>query len=299
MNDTTTMQAVRPVTALRPAQRHMEGAGFPVRRPFPAPGLDQVDPFLMLDEVGPVDWPPGKALGAPDHPHRGFETITYVLQGRKMHEDSTGAVEALGPGDVQWMTAGAGIVHAELPTPEFRASGGRAHSFQIWVNLPARDKWVPARYQCRRTADIPTAESADGLARVKVIAGKALGVTASITTHTPVTLLDLTIEPGGALAQPVPAGHNAALYVFAGSLLAGAPETEVPDGRLAVFGEGETVGLRVDAAASGPARALLLAGSPLNEPVARYGPFVMNTREEVIAAVHDFQAGRMGEIRRA
>jgi redox-sensitive bicupin YhaK (pirin superfamily) len=291
--------SVRPVRQLIRAHETTEGAGFPIRRPFPTMMLDQLDPFLMLDEVGPVDWPPNEALGAPDHPHRGFETVTYVLRGEKLHEDSTGATETIGPGDVQWMTAGAGIVHSELPTPAMKRAGGRAHSFQIWVNLPQQHKWASPRYQHRRDADIPRARSDDGRIDAKVIAGNALGTAASIDTYTPVVLQDWTIHPGGRCVQPLPADHNAAVYVFDGTLAVGGEAATVDAGHLAILGPGDAIEVAVPETAATSARFLLLGGRPIGEPVARHGPFVMNTREELAEAINDYQSGRMGEIRRA
>ena len=180
----------RDIQRIVTAHQQREGAGFLVRRPVPTQGLDQVDPFLMLDEVGPVTYGREEALGAPDHPHRGFETVSYILQGEKLHEDSTGKTQLIGPGDVQWMTAGAGIVHSELPGPDFYKSGGVAHGFQIWVNLPARDKFATPGYQYLPAHEIPTAESPDGKVHVTVITGEAFGVQAAIGTHTPIWLQD-------------------------------------------------------------------------------------------------------------
>jgi hypothetical protein len=291
-----TTQAARPVAGVVDAVRTLEGGGFPVRRPFPAPRLGHVDPFLLIDEMGPVDWPPGEAVGAPDHPHRGFETVTYVLQGQNRHKDSHGNSGKLGPGDVQWMTAGAGVVHSEMPDEEFRRRGGVMHGFQIWVNLPARDKLMSPRYQELRGANIPRAESADGRVQVRVIAGRALGVEAAVETRTPIMLLHFTLQPGGSIAQPVPPEHTAMAYVFGGDTRLGPEGTPAADGQLALFGAGELVHLAVPAEAAGPAELLLLTGVPLNEPVARYGPFVMNTREEIVEAFRDYEAGRMGSI---
>ena len=283
----------RAVARLIKAHRQTEGEGFPIRRPFPSGAASEIDPFLMLDEVGPINWPPGKALGAPDHPHRGFETISYVLSGEKLHEDSTGKRQVIGPGDVQWMTAGAGIVHSELPNPPFKARGGRAHSFQIWVNLPAREKFAEPGYQYLAANDIPRAHR-DGVA-VAVIAGEALGVSARIGTKTPVWLQDWRVAPGAAAATRLPSDFNAAAYVFEGAVSFGGEETSVEDGYLAVLGPGDT--LDVSGGETG-GRFLLLAGKPLDETIARYGPFVMNTRDELMAAFTDFQSGRMGAITR-
>ena len=187
---------VREVARLVTAHRQLEGAGFPVRRPVPTPGTDIVDPFLLIDEMGPIAYPPGQAVGAPDHPHRGFETVTYVLEGGVEHEDSAGHRGTLGPGDVQWMTAGGGIIHSETPTPRLLDQGGRVHGFQIWVNLPARLKMTTPRYQEVPAAKIPHAQSADGLAEVNVIAGSALGARAVIETHTPIVFHDWKLEGG-------------------------------------------------------------------------------------------------------
>jgi redox-sensitive bicupin YhaK (pirin superfamily) len=286
----TLRQATRVVTA----HRQKEGGGFIVRRPVPTLGLDMVDPFLLIDEMGPVDYAAGQAVGAPDHPHRGFETVTYVLEGEMEHEDSAGHRGALGPGDVQWMTAGAGIVHAEMPSARIREKGGRVHGFQVWVNLPARLKMSQPRYQEVPAARIPEGHSADGRARVKVIAGEALGARAVIDTQTPIIYQDWTLEDGADLITSVDSQQNGLAYVFQGAALVG--ETVVKAGQLAVLGPGDVIRLRSQSA---QARLLLLAGVPVAEPVARYGPFVMNEESELIEAVRDFQSGRMGEITRS
>jgi redox-sensitive bicupin YhaK (pirin superfamily) len=288
----------RPVVQLFTAHRQEEGGGFIVRRPFPSPRVTLVDPFLLLDEMGPVDYAPGQAVGAPDHPHRGFETVTYVLEGEMEHEDSAGHKGALGPGDVQWMTAGAGVVHSEMPSRRMVERGGRVHGFQIWVNLPARDKMMPPRYQEIPAARIPAARTPDGLAHVRVIAGEALGASAVIETRTPIVYQDWTLDPGARVETGIAADHAAGVYVFGGSARVGADESPVNDGQFAVLGGGDTVRLGCDAAAAGPARLLLLAGVPLREPVARYGPFVMNTEEEIYRAFEDYQQGRLGQIAR-
>jgi len=295
---TATVQAdiVRPVVEVVTSEKTLEGGGFPVRRPFPTARLLQVDPFLLLDHLGPVQWGPGQGIGAPDHPHRGFETVTYLLSGEMQHKDSAGHSGRLGPGDVQWMTAGAGVVHSELPSDAFMRDGGTMHGFQIWVNLPARDKMARPRYQDIPAARIPEAVSADGKVRVRVVAGEALGRSAVIETHTPIIYLHFTIQPGGEIVQPVPDNHNALAYVIHGELRAGDEGRRVREGQLARFGGGDSVRLAVDAGAGEPAGLLLLAGVPLNEPVERYGPFVMNTREQIIQAIADYREGRMGRI---
>jgi redox-sensitive bicupin YhaK (pirin superfamily) len=289
----------RRVDRVVKAHRQLEGGGFVVRRPFPTGGLDLVDPFLLLDEMGPADYGPGEAVGAPDHPHRGFETVTYMLEGQFEHEDSAGNRGAIAAGDVQWMTAGRGVVHSEMPAERIRQAGGRIHGFQVWVNLPARDKMMPPRYQEVPSARIPEASSADGKARVRVIAGEALGARAVIDTRTPIAYQDWTLQPGAAIEQPLPEGYNGLVYVFDGRAEVGSEGHDVGDGELALLGGGSGVRLAVPAGARNGARMLLLAGQPLAEPVARYGPFVMNTRAEIMQAVRDFQDGQLGEIRRA
>jgi redox-sensitive bicupin YhaK (pirin superfamily) len=288
----------RKVERVIAAHRQLEGGGFVVRRPFPTGAADHVDPFLLLDEMGPADYAPGEAVGAPDHPHRGFETVTYMLEGAFEHEDSAGNRGAISAGDVQWMTAGKGVVHSEMPSRAIRDNGGRVHGFQIWVNLPARDKMMAPRYQEVPSARIPEAVSPDGLARVRVIAGEALGVKAVIDTRTPIVYQDWTLQPGAQLVQPLAAGHNAMVYVFEGRVQVGEDERALSDGQLGLLGAGEGVRLSVPRDAAGGGRFLLLAGQPLDEPVARYGPFVMNTRSEIMDAVLDFQAGRLGQIER-
>src|SRR5579862_8572098 len=207
-------EAVRLITA----HRQTEGAGFVVRRPLPSVGLQVADPFLLIDEMGPVDYAPGEAVGAPDHPHRGFETVTYALEGEMEHEDSAGHRGSLRPGDVQWMTAGAGIIHSEEPSRALREQGGRVHGFQIWINLPARLKMTRPRYQEVPGARIPTAETSDGRARVRVVAGEALGVRAVIDTHTPIVYQDWTLQPGGDVTVSLPAEQRALAYVFEGAV---------------------------------------------------------------------------------
>jgi quercetin 2,3-dioxygenase len=291
----TNTQETREVSKLVTAHKQREGGGFIVRRPVPSLGLQLVDPFLLIDEMGPVVYGPGEAVGAPDHPHRGFETVTYVLEGELEHEDSAGHRGALRAGDVQWMTAGAGIVHSEEPSRALRERGGRVHGFQVWVNLPARLKMTTPRYQEIPAAKIPTAETPDGKARVRVVAGEALGARAVIDTHTPIVYQDWSIDDGADVTSSLPRDHQALVYVFQGSLRVGNDERLVSDGQMAILSPGELVRFR---GAPGGGRLLLLAGVPLGEPVARYGPFVMNSEDEIVQAVRDFQTGRMGEITR-
>lgn len=286
----------RSVSTVIDSVRTLEGGGFPVRRPFPTKDLMQLDPFLLLDHLGPVTWGPGEGIGAPDHPHRGFETVTYLLSGGFQHKDSAGHAGQLKAGDVQWMTAGSGVVHSELPADEFMRDGGVMHGFQVWVNLPARDKMIKPRYQEIPAAQIPVATSNDGKVQVRVVAGQALGQNAVIETRTPIYYLHYTIQPGGAVTQDIPSGYNALVYLISGELKAGKEQKSIHEGQMAQLDDGDTLHLAVANNAAAPADFLLLAGQPLNEPVARYGPFVMNTREQIEQAFRDYQSGRMGSI---
>jgi hypothetical protein len=284
------MEKLRTVAHVVDAVETVEGAGFIVHRPFPTQTLDHLDPFLLLDEMGPMELAPGEAEGAPDHPHRGFETVTYLLDGEFVHCDSQGNSGRLEPGDVQWMTAGDGVVHSEMPTEKIRREGGRVHGFQLWVNLPRADKRMRPRYQDVRAAAIPVAESADKKVRVRVIAGEALGKRAVIDTRTPIFYLHFSLQPGARHTQPAASDHNVFAYVVSGAIETGG--RTVNKGQMAIFGAGDAVEL----AANQPAELLLLGGKPLDEPVARHGPFVMSTRQELMEAFDDFRAGRMGAI---
>jgi redox-sensitive bicupin YhaK (pirin superfamily) len=289
--------SVRSVAHVIDAVRTVEGEGFVVNRPFPTRSLDHFDPFLLLDQMGPADLGPGEAKGAPDHPHRGFETVTYMLEGRMQHKDSAGNAGAIGPGDVQWMTAGAGVVHSEMPGDELSRKGGRMHGFQLWVNLPKRDKMMKPRYQEIPAARIPAARSADGLVSVRVIAGEALGARAVIETRTPIQYLHYTVKPGGRTVQRVPRDYNAFAYVIDGAATLGPDDAPASRRQMITFAnDGDEVAIAAPTTSQQPLDMLLIAGVPLREPVARYGPFVMNTRAELLQAVDDFQNGRMGQI---
>jgi len=285
----------RSVSGIVAAVATREGAGFLVHRPFPTPELDQFDPFLLLDEMGPSDLAPGEAKGAPDHPHRGFETVTYILDGRMEHRDSHGNSGSLGPGDVQWMTAGAGVVHSEMPAKELLQRGGRMHGFQLWVNLPRRDKMMTPRYQEIPAARIPLVRSPEGNVEIRILAGEALGERAVIDTRTPILYLDAALERGAAWTQPVPRDFNVFAYVVEGSGRFGRDGGVARDQQMVLF---EKDGDAVSIAASDdvPLRVLLVGGMPLREPIARYGPFVMNTRGELLEALEDFESGRLGAI---
>ncbi|MBD2021070.1 pirin family protein [Leptolyngbya sp. FACHB-36] len=290
-------QTLRAVAGIVNSVETLEGAGFLVRRPFPKSSFSAFDPFLLLDELGPINLKPGQAKGAPDHPHRGFETVSYLLEGRLEHKDSEGHSGILSAGDVQWMTAGAGVVHSEMPESEFARTGGRMHGIQLWVNLPQRDKMIPPRYQEIPAAQIPVAQTEDGLVTVRVIAGEAIGAKAVIETQTPIIYLHVTLQPGGRLVQPVPKEYNAFAYVLDGSGAFGAEQERGEDGQMVLFAQdGEEVAIANSADAQQPLDLLLIAGVPLNEPVVRYGPFVMNTEADIIQAIDDYRNGRMGRI---
>ncbi|MGH8782508.1 pirin family protein [Paraburkholderia sp.] len=288
------MTTTRTIERTFPAVRTTEGGGFIVHRPFPTRLLMDFDPFLLLDEMGPVDYAPGEAKGAPDHPHRGFETVTYALEGQFGHKDSAGHSGTLRAGDVQWMTAGSGVVHSEMPDPEFTRTGGRVHGLQLWVNLPRSDKMTAPRYQEIPSARIPVATSDDGTVRVKVIAGEALGVKAAIETHTPILYQHFTLQPGARIVHPVPRDYRVFAYSLSGKGFYGEDGHEVDARQMVVFNDdGDTVTF---AAGNEPLDVLLLGGVPLKEPVVRYGPFVMNSEAEIRQAVLDYQSGKMGQI---
>jgi redox-sensitive bicupin YhaK (pirin superfamily) len=297
-NEETRAGGWRTVAGVVNSIETLEGGGFLVRRPFPTASFSEFDPFLLLDEMGPMEVAPGEAKGAPDHPHRGFETVTYLLSGDMEHKDSRGHAGRLRPGDVQWMTAGAGVVHAEMPSRQFARTGGRMHGFQLWVNLPKRDKMMNPRYQEIPNSQIPKATSADGLVKMSVIAGEAMGAKAVIETRTPIIYLHYRIEPGGAATQQVPAAYNAFAYVVEGEGLFGAESERALDGQMVLFAQdGDEVRIENPVDAKATLEVLLIAGVPLNEPVARYGPFVMNTEVEVRQAIEDYRLGRMGTIK--
>ncbi|HEV8485943.1 MAG TPA: pirin family protein [Blastocatellia bacterium] len=296
-NEESRSSGVRTVAGVVNSVETLEGAGFLVRRPFPKASFSEFDPFLLLDEMGPMELAPGEAKGAPDHPHRGFETVTYLLSGDMEHKDSRGHAGRLKPGDVQWMTAGAGVIHSEMPDREFARRGGRMHGFQLWVNLPKRDKMMKPRYQEIPNSQIPKATSADGLVMVSVIAGEAMGKKAVIETRTPIVYLHYKIEPGGVVNQKIPGAYNGFAYVVEGEGLFGAEGERAGDGQMVLFGQdGDEVRIESPADAQATLELLLIAGVPLNEPVARYGPFVMNTQAEIRQAIEDYREGRMGVI---
>ena len=281
----TTLLRPRAVERLVAGQHTSDGAGVKLVRVLTQNLQRRLDPFLMLDAFGTEN--PGDYIGGfPDHPHRGFETVTYMLEGRMRHRDSAGNQGLLSSGGVQWMTAGRGVIHSEMPEQE----EGRMEGFQLWLNLPARDKMCPPGYRDIPSGEVPEAH-AEGVT-VRVIAGQALGVAGAMQREaTQPTYLDVHLAPQARFEQPLPGRHNAFVYVYRGGLLLGG--AEVPRQRMAILANGaDTDGVAMQAGAEG-ARAIVVAGQPLNEPIAQYGPFVMNTQEELYRAVEDFRAGRL------
>ena len=283
----------RGVAKVYTAPRTHDGDGVDLRRAFPGRGISEFDPFLLLDEMGPVTYTPGTARGFPPHPHRGFETVTYLLSGEMQHRDSWGNHGVLRPGDVQWMTAGSGLVHSEMPGPELVRDGGTLHGFQLWINLPKEHKMASPRYQDTPSARIPLARSADGSVSAKVIAGEALGVKGVIDTRIPILYLHFTLEPGAQHVQTVPPTENALAYVLSGrGEFGGEP---VGAGQVVIFDRAAGA-IGFSNTGTEALSFLLIAAEPIGEPVARYGPFVMNTRQELEEAIDDFQNGRMGTL---
>ncbi len=288
----------RPVVSATTAPSGFEGLGFPVRRAFAGVPLHLLDPFVHMDQMGEVEYAPGEPKGTDWHPHRGFETVTYLIDGTFEHHDSTGGGGLITNGATQWMTAGAGILHIEQPPEELVATGGLFHGIQLWVNLPASQKWVPPRYQNIEAGSVTLLRSEDGGALVRVIAGDVAGHHGPGVTHTPIALVHASVSPGARLELPWPASFNALAYVLAGRGTVGAEERPVWTGQLAVFGPGDVVEVAADARQDQTENleVLLLGGQPIGEPVVAHGPFVMNTRAEIVQALEDFQAGRMGRL---
>ncbi len=289
-------RAVRSVTS---APSGYEGEGFPVRRAFAGVDLRDLDPFIHMDQMGEVEYAPGEPKGTPWHPHRGFETVTYMLDGIMEHQDSNGGGGVISNGDTQWMTAGSGLLHIETPPEHLVLSGGLFHGIQLWVNLPKALKWAPPRYQDIRGGDSALLSTPDGGALIRVIAGSVDGHDGPGSTHTPITLVHATVSPGAEMVLPWQPDYNALVYVLAGQGTVGAEHRPIRKGQLAVFGPGDTI--RTAASTAQPQAepnldVLVLGGRPIRESIAMAGPFVMNTRAEVIQAFEDFQAGKLGSI---
>lgn len=295
--DNTSKNKSRSISRIIDSIETTEGEGFVVHRSFPNNLILDFDPFLLLDEIGPKDLAPGEAKGAPDHPHRGFETVTYMLEGRFEHRDSRGHAGKLGPGDVQWMTAGSGVVHSEMPEKEFARIGGRLHGFQLWVNLPRQDKFSKPYYQEIPSSKIPLVTNGDVTARI--IAGDALGTRAIIETRIPIIYVHFTLQPGARTVLSVPKEYNTFVYVVGGQGQFGPNnnQKEVHRGQMVIFeNNGDQIEVKASKNTKSPFDMLLIGGTPINEPIARYGPFVMNTKEEVYQAIQDYNDGLMGSI---
>ena len=285
--------AERPVVMVTTAPRGFEGEGFPVRRAFAGVPVEALDPFIHMDQMGEVDYAPGEPRGTSWHPHRGFETVTYMIDGTFQHQDSHGGGGVITDGATQWMTAGAGILHIETPPEELVVSGGLFHGLQLWVNLPAKDKWSAPRYQSLEGEQVSLIASSDGGALVRLIAGDLAGHRGPGATHTPISFVHTTVAPGARLVLPWRPDFNALVYVLSGSGTAGPDNAPLEAGQLAVFGPGDA--LRISAGRQA-LEAIVLGGHPIGEPVAWYGPFVMNTKAELQQAMDDYRAGRLGVI---
>jgi len=294
-----TSTVIRPVKSVTTAPSGFEGEGFPVRRAFAGVSLADLDPFVHMDQMGEVDYGPGEPKGTAWHPHRGFETVTYMIEGIFQHQDSIGGGGLITDGATQWMTAGSGILHIERPPESLVASGGLFHGIQLWVNLPAASKWTNPRYQDIEPDGAALLSSADGGALVRVIAGEVAGHRGPGVTHTPIALVHTTLAPGSRLVLPWPGEFNALAYALGGHGKVGPDGRPFAMGQLAVHGPGDTIVLEADGAQDARDSGfdvLVLGGAPIREPVAAYGPFVMNTRAEIAQAFEDFQAGRLGTV---
>ncbi len=289
----------RPVVSVTTAPAGFEGEGFPVRRAFAGVDRRYLDPFIHMDQMGEVEYAPGEPKGTPWHPHRGFETVTYMIDGTFQHQDSIGGGGLITNGDTQWMTAGGGILHIEAPPEELVANGGLFHGIQLWVNLPKADKMIAPRYQDIGSSNVVLLSSPDGGTLFRLIAGDLGGHAGPGSTHSPMAMVHATLSPGARFDIPWRNDFNALVYVLGGHGTVGTDGHAIETGRLAVFGDGD--GLTVTADATQESRTpnldiLILGGRPIQEPVYAYGPFVMNTKEEVAQAFEDYQAGRLGTV---
>lgn len=289
----------RSVVKIATAPKQLEGEGFQVRRAFPNADIPTADPFLLMDHLGAVEYAPGEAKGAPWHPHRGFETVTYIMDGAFEHHDSTGGGGLIADGATQWMTAGAGILHDEMPPNWLIEKGGLFHGVQLWVNLPRDLKWTPPRYQDIAASKLVLLSSDDGGTLIRLIAGDLGEHYGPGVTWTPITYAHVSVSAGARLELPWRPEFNALAYVLSGSGKAGPEGLAFKEGQIAVFGPGEALVIEADAvqdSRSPNLEVLLLGGRPIREPAIFYGPFVMNTREEIVQAIQDYHAGRMGTI---
>ena len=289
----------RPVASITTAPHGLEGEGFPVRRAFAGVDLRDLDPFVHMDQMGEVEYGPGEPKGTAWHPHRGFETVTYMIDGLMAHQDSNGGGGMITDGDTQWMTAGAGILHIEAPPEHLVLSGGLFHGMQLWVNLPRSGKLAPPKYQDIRASQVGLLSSHDGGALLRVIAGDVAGHRGPGSTATPIALVHATVSPGAVVELPWRPDFNALVYVLGGRGTVGEQRRPIATGQLAVLGAGDVITLSADERQENRSPAmdvLILGGRPIREPIVAYGPFVMNTREEIVQAFEDHQAGRLGTI---
>jgi hypothetical protein len=308
VNDLTTLTRLaepglgdqpRPVRQVITAPQGYEGEGFPVRRAFAGIDLSLLDPFIMMDQMGEVEYAPGEAKGTPWHPHRGFETVTYMIDGVFEHQDSHGGGGTITNGDTQWMTAGGGLLHIERPPESLVASGGLFHGLQLWVNLPTANKWLEPKYQDLRAGESALVTTHDGGALLRVIAGEVAGHTGPGSTFTPMTMIHATVAPGATVRLPWQRDFNALVYVLSGDGTVGADRRPIRTGQSALFGPGDTITVAANGTQESRLNGLdviLLGGKPIREPIAWAGPFVMNTKAEVLQAFEDYQRGKLGVI---
>ncbi|OYO25224.1 pirin [Enemella dayhoffiae] len=292
-------ESERRVVSLTRGPSGFEGEGFPVRRAFAGVSARLLDPFIHMDQLGEVEYAPGEPRGTDWHPHRGFETVTYIIDGRFQHQDSHGGGGMIENGATQWMTAGSGVLHIETPPAELVDSGGTFHGIQLWVNLPRTDKFLAPRYQNLTGDRVGLVASADAGALVRIIAGEIDGHAGPGATHTPITMAHATVQPGARLSLPWRHDFNALAYVLSGRGTVGSDERPISEGNLVALADGDRISFTASYSQDSKSPALelvLLGGRPINEPVVHYGPFVMNTRDEIIAAVEDFQSGKFGQV---
>ena len=290
---------VRQVKSVTSAPQAYEGEGFPVRRAFAGIPTSDLDPFIHMDQMGEVEYLPGEPKGTPWHPHRGFETFTYLMDGRFLHQDSNGGGGVIGEGGTQYMTAGDGILHIETPPEDLVMSGGIFHGVQLWINLPKKKKRIAPAYQDLQGEDSAMVSSADGGALVRILAGDVAGFSGPGISHTPIAITHVTVAPGAQIDIPWREDFNALAYVLAGNGSVGPNGQPIRTGQMAVLTGGDLIRLRADANQDSRHPSFdvfLLGGIPLREQVFQYGPFVMSTREEVIQAMEDYQKGRFGHI---
>jgi redox-sensitive bicupin YhaK (pirin superfamily) len=296
-NKTINSSSSRSISQIIKSETTQDGEGVTLNRSFPNNLLSEFDPFLLLDEIGPTDLIPGKQKGFPDHPHRGFETVTYLLEGKFEHKDSQGHTGIINSGDVQWMTAGSGVIHSELPEKEFSKYGGKLHGFQLWVNLPKSNKMMKPRYQEIPRSKIPTVTTEDGNVIVKLIAGESLGSKAVVDTITPIMYMHFKLESGSSIVQPIPKEYNVFAYIIKGKGIVERKNNNkiIERGNLVIFDKyGKEVYIKAVKDSKIPLELLLIGGIPIREPIARYGPFVMNTQQEIYEAIEDYRNGQLG-----